>query len=87
MLIRTSTIRHRPSGVSLQTPLLIPSFSSKGFARSKSEGRSEIHGILTYSTEFLTDTYLVSAYDIFYGHVPAPAELPRPELIFVDSGG
>ena len=42
MLYRTSTIRHRDSGVPLKTPLLIPSFSSKGFAKSKKDGKSDV---------------------------------------------
>ena len=63
-LCRTSTIRHKSSGVRLRTPLLIPSFSSKGFARSKSDGKSEIGGILATANEFLTEAYLISAYDI-----------------------
>jgi hypothetical protein len=85
---RSSTIRHKASGVSLQTPLLIPSFSSKGFARSKGSEKSEIGKILSISSEFLTETFLISAYDVFYGHIPLPRELPVvPELIFLDSGG
>lgn len=88
MLARSSTIRHRASGVDLQTPLLIPSFSSKGFARSKKDGKSEIGKILAAAGEFLTETYLISAYDIHYGHVPGPLDLPfTPEMIFLDSGG
>lgn len=88
MFARSSTIRHKASGVNLQTPLLIPSFSSKGFARSKKEEKSEIGKILAFSSEFLTEAFLISAYDVFYGHIPPPRELPViPELIFLDSGG
>jgi hypothetical protein len=85
---RTSTIRHRASGVALQTPLLIPSFSSKGFARSKKDGKSEISKILVAAGEFLTEAYLISAYDIYYEHIPKADSLPfKPELVFLDSGG
>lgn len=85
---RTSTIRHKSSDVSLKTPLLIPSFSSKGFARSKKDGKSEIGKILAASSEFLTEAYLISAYDIYYGDLPRPEDLPfTPELVFLDSGG
>lgn len=88
MLARSKTIRHKASGVSLQTPLLVPSFSSKGFARSKKNEKSEIGEILRASGEFLTETFLISAYDIFYGHLPPPSKLPyTPSLIFLDSGG
>ena len=88
MLCRTSTIQHTESGVSIKTPLLIPSFSSKGFARSKRDGKSEIGKILAATSEFLTEVFLISAYDIFYKHLPPPLNLPcTPEMIFVDSGG
>jgi hypothetical protein len=74
--------------VSLETPLLIPSFSSKGFARSKKDGKSEIGKILAAVGEFLTEAYLISAYDIYYEHLPSPSKLPfTPELLFLDSGG
>ena len=87
-LCRTSTIRHKDSGVSMNTPLLIPSFSSKGFGIPKKSGKSEIGKILETTSEFLTEIFLLSAYDIFHGHLPNPSELPcPPELIFVDSGG
>ena len=76
------------SGVALQTPLLIPSFSSKGFAHSRETRKSEIAQILETSGEFLTETCLISAYDIHYNHIPGPADLPfRPELLVLDSGG
>lgn len=88
MFTRSTTIRHKPSGVNLQTPLLIPSFSSKGFSRSKKDGKSEIGKILATSGEFLTESFLISAYDVFYGDIPQPRDLPfTPELIFLDSGG
>ena len=88
MLARTSTIRHKNSGVSLRTPLLVPSFSSKGFSYSKSTGKSEIGDIAQTASEFITDACLFSAYDFFYEHLPPPDEiLCRPDLIIVDSGG
>lgn len=85
---RSSTIRHKASGVKIQTPLLVPSFSSKGFARSQKDEKSEIGKILAFAADFLTETFLISAYDVYYGHIPTPRELPViPELIFLDSGG
>ena len=88
MLCRTSTIRHTDSGIAMTTPLLIPSFSSKGFARSKKDGKSEIGKILATAGEFLTEVFLISAYDIFYEHLTHPSCLQcTPEMIFVDSGG
>jgi hypothetical protein len=66
---------------------LVPSFSSKGFSRDSS-GTSEIGKILETTAEFITDSFLVSAYDVKHGHVPPPLKLPcRPEIIFLDSGG
>ena len=88
MLCRTSTLQHKELGVSMTTPLLIPSFSSKGFAISKKTRKSEIGKILATAGEFLTEIFLISAYDIFYGHLPHPSEFTCvPEMIFVDSGG
>lgn len=88
MLCRTSTIRHMDSGVFVTTPLLIPSFSSKGFSMSKKSGKSEISEILETAGEFLTEVFLISAYDIFYKHLPHPSDFScTPEMIFVDSGG
>ena len=88
MFCKTSIIRHADSDVSMRTPLLIPSFSSKGFARSKRNGKSEIGKIFKTAMEFVTEVVLISAYDIFYKHLPCPSEFScMPELIFVDSGG
>ena len=87
-LARTSQLKHEASGVELQTPLLIPSFSSKGFARKSEDNKSEVRDLIAFFSEFITDVALVSAYDIHYGHVQPPSELPLcPELTFVDSGG
>lgn len=88
MLCRTSAITHRTSGVALSTPLLVPSFSSKGFATPSLDGRSEIAQIFETTAEFITEASLISAYDIFYEHLPSPSDMPfTPDLLFVDSGG
>lgn len=89
MLARTSTLIHKPSGVSLETPILIPSFSSKGFKCDvKRPEHSEVRKLFALAAEFLHRTCLVSAYDVHYGFLPTPGEFPvKPELIFVDSGG
>ncbi len=43
---------------------------------------------MSIASEFVTDVYLVSAYDIHYGDVQDGANLPMtPEIIFLDSGG
>ena len=88
MPYRISTVEHRGSGVTMTTPLLIPSFSSKGFAMFEDSGRSEAGEILKATSEFLTEVFLISAYDIYYGHVPHPLELEcTPRFVVVDSGG
>ena len=88
MLCRTSTLTHPPSGVTVPTPLLIPSFSSKGFSTPTNDGKSEVNKIFATAAEFITETCLISAYDIFYKHLPNPDNLAcTPNLIFLDSGG
>ena len=91
-IARSSQLRH-PSGITIETPMLIPSFSSKGFGISKKKlpgGEavecSEIAKILTAASEFLTDSMLLSAYDIYYQYVPMP-ENAIPDITIVDSGG
>jgi hypothetical protein len=92
MLCRTTKITHRGTGVSLETPLLVPSFSSKGFSRScahrEGEFVSGLHKQFAAVSEYITDTVLISAFDIRHGYLPAPAQLPNyPEILFLDSGG
>src|SRR5579862_8775797 len=60
-----------------RTPLLIPSFSSKGF--------SEIDKIVKYCSELIDGVTLISAYDLHYGKIKLPIDFPS--LIFLDSGG
>jgi hypothetical protein len=86
MLARASTIRH-PLGTEFKTPLLVPSFSSKGF-RFNSSGKSEILTILNIAKEFLTESQLISAYDSRYRNIPPFTKLAGiAEITFVDSGG
>jgi hypothetical protein len=60
-----------------RTPLLIPSFSSKGFP--------DVQKIIEYSSEVIDGVTLVSAYDIHYKKINPPFNFPS--LIFLDSGG
>jgi hypothetical protein len=60
-----------------RTPLLIPSFSSKGFP--------DIDKIIKYSSELIDGVTLISAYDLHYGKIKPPFDFPS--LIFLDSGG
>jgi hypothetical protein len=85
-LARKSRLVH-PSGTTVETPLLVPSFSSKGFLLN-GDGSSEVSGILDATLEVLTDSMLVSAYDVHHGLIPQPAKLSKvPEITILDSGG
>jgi hypothetical protein len=92
MLARKSQLRH-PSGIIIDTPLLIPSFSSKGLGVSykRIPGRgeaeiSEVSEVLRAASEFLTESMLISAYDIYYEYIQQPQHAIT-EITIVDSGG
>jgi hypothetical protein len=71
----------------LETPLLVPSFSSKAFGFGRG-GKPEVHRVLDVAQEYITRTCLVSAYDVHYGYVPQPQDLSiTVDLMFLDSGG
>lgn len=74
-----------PGGGTLVTPLLVPSFSSKGFGVS-GNGDSEIYHYFNVAAEILTESMLVSAYDIAHGFLPQMVQ-PITDITFVDSGG
>ncbi len=74
MLTRTSTIRIRGTRHT-PTPLLIPSFSSKGFARAKNDDKSESE-ISSRHLRIPDRGFLISAYDIAYGHIPHHGNSP-----------
>jgi hypothetical protein len=61
-----------------QTPLLVPSFSSRGFP--------DIAAIHALTSEYLFDVSLVSAYDLHYGSLHEAA-IYATDLLFLDSGG
>ncbi|OFV94716.1 MAG: hypothetical protein A3F68_08230 [Acidobacteria bacterium RIFCSPLOWO2_12_FULL_54_10] len=87
MLCRTSKLIHPASGASLETPLLVPSFSSKAFGFGR-DGKSEVLQVLEVAQEFITRTCLVSAYDVHYAYIPEPQDLSiTVDLMFLDSGG
>lgn len=87
VLCRTTKLTHPASGASLETPLLVPSFSSKAFGFDR-DGKSEVLRILKAAQEFITRTCLVSAYDVHYRYIPEPEDLAiSVDLMFLDSGG
>lgn len=62
----------------VDTPFFIPSFSSKV--------DHDMQAVFNAVKERLTDTYLVSAYDLFFNHLD-PTSLFEPDILFLDSGG
>jgi len=66
------------NGVEIErTPILVPSFSSKGFP--------DVNKIVEYSAEIIEGPALVSAYDLHYKKIQPPFNFPS--LLFLDSGG
>lgn len=65
------------SATELKTPLLLPSFSSKGFPR--------VQKIIKTCEEYISEEVLVSAYDISYGALKPDFDFAS--TIFLDSGG
>lgn len=110
MIARKSKLLH-PSGVTIETPILVPSFSSRGLKLIRSKKTfdgmkffktasnltpeinstsglvSEVTEAIRGTAEILTDSMLISAYDIFHGHIPIPYTKVLPEIFFLDSGG
>lgn len=72
-------------------PLLVPSFSSKGCAKYfNSESKIiSTNAFLFNQFKFnLSNTYLISSYDAYYGLMPSNPEIwPHTDYLFVDSGG
>lgn len=69
--------QRRVRKLDLLTPMLIPSFSSKGF--------SKIEDVLSVAKDHITDVAMLSSYDIFYNTLGD--EWVNPSLLFIDSGG
>jgi hypothetical protein len=64
-----------------RTPMLVPSFSSKGV--------QQLGNAIKLMEEFITGPVLISSYDLIYGKGSEKIKLPItfPELVFLDSGG
>jgi ribosomal protein S20 len=91
MLARSSNIIH-PSGLTIQTPILISSFSSKGFRFIKNgkKQNSEAFELVQVTAEALTEAVLLSAYDLKYYYPPIKNFRNfsfAPQVLFIDSGG
>jgi hypothetical protein len=83
---RSSELRH-PSGQVVKTPLLVPSFSSRGFGNHK--GAYSVGQLINIASSELTESVLISAYDLATkGRLPSLKKFPlNVDLTFVDSGG
>jgi hypothetical protein len=76
-LARRRTLKLRGEEIA-RTPMLIPSFSSKGFP--------DVAGIVQYSADVIDGgAALVSAYDLHYGLIEPPFTFA--DILFLDSGG
>lgn len=74
-----------------QTPLFVPSFSSKGNLLLPTDNGgyvSDNYELLKTLDWRISQSYLISAYDVYYGLMPEnPNEWPETDYLFVDSGG
>lgn len=91
--MRKTTFTHHAGGV-IDLPLLVPSFSSKGFDYfSEKRGGKLVHCsettiALEYLGSFLDESYLLSAYDLHHDHFRKPERYYKnTALILLDSGG
>ncbi|WP_230777690.1 hypothetical protein [Roseiconus lacunae] len=90
---RKSVLR-LPSGDTFELPLLVPSFTSKGFdfgCKSEFEPEtlcSDTNYALEQLGKFITESLLVSAYDLHHSHFVKPEQhITQASLVFIDSGG
>ncbi|MBD2770979.1 hypothetical protein [Iningainema tapete] len=63
--------------IDVPTPLIVPSFSSRGFP--------ELKNIYTKTKEYISDVSLISAYDIHYEL--QDVYIYASDILFIDSGG
>ena len=93
MIARASSFIHK-LGHSVDLPLLVPSFTSKGFAffSEKNGTRNHVYSqtarVLDELGTYLTEAFLLSAYDIHHRLLRNPdAHFSNTSLVFLDSGG
>jgi hypothetical protein len=93
VLARRSVLR-LPSGQALDTPLLVPSISSKGFSVDES-GVSAVAAPLAFAAPLIQDVILISAYDLGHDLLPGAGDLSvfppkgpisNPACVLIDSG-
>ena len=78
MLAKSRTIRVNGTAVR-QTPLLVPSISSRAVPNAR------VADLLEFAASLIADEILISAYDVYFHQTPA--NLTFPSLVVVDSGG
>lgn len=66
------------NGDQVETPILLPSFSSKGFPQLKA--------LIRLLSDWMSGPVLLSAYDLEYSKINKGIIWP-PQLLFIDSGG
>lgn len=94
VLARISKINH-PLGAQIDLPRLVPAFSSKGFPFLTTGGRKGGKAKLSETTlalelvgDYIKDSILLSAYDLYHKHFRRPDQYFRgKELVLLDSGG
>lgn len=79
-LSRRVSISLRGRELSISGPLLVPAFSSKALEIT------DLAKVYKISEEYITESFLVSAYDIRNGFIEPPTSA-FAELMFLDSGG
>ena len=77
-LARSLHLSVRGDQLKLETPILVPSFSSKALVN--------VEAVFSTLQPFITESFLVSAYDISHHGIRLPDGAPA-EVLFLDSGG
>src|SRR5215212_2580372 len=100
MLARRNSLSHEIA-LEIELPLLVPSFSSKGFPLRKRRGKKHDYTDVVYDLAALpqhsSNAALLSAYDFYFKHFDDAPKLPptsgpqdylrETQLVFIDSGG
>ena len=91
MLARRSNLRLK-NGTTVALPMLVPSFSSKGFGLAREVGQkksySRVSAYLDLIHPYLNTSFLLSGYDLHFGHLKnTTTSYHSAALVFIDSGG
>lgn len=86
-LVRSQIFSH-PKGGIIQTPLLLPSFSSRGVYKffNNDRGKSSLRSFYKLMNRNLRCEHLVSAYDIHKHYIDID-DVPLSDYVVIDSGG